>query len=177
MLKCNAYNLVDRANALTSLSKKEGHRIYVDFKSQGNKVDSGASSKFHRLFPFYKKKVNQKQRNWFMNCLHSETKNLLAIFFLICVIQVTLLDVTEESLFKTSIHLNQVPLYSNGNNWQTNHIQLEDMIKLQWNAIFKLCRTEDHSYLHFFFQFLKHGWYHTLFLHCVKFFSGGPNIS
>lgn len=25
----------------------------MDFKSQGNKGDSGASSEFHRLFPFY----------------------------------------------------------------------------------------------------------------------------
>lgn len=27
LLKCNAYNLVDRSNVLTSLSKKEGHLI------------------------------------------------------------------------------------------------------------------------------------------------------
>lgn len=36
---------------LTSLSKNEGHLMYVDFKSHGNNTESGASREFQRLFP------------------------------------------------------------------------------------------------------------------------------
>ena len=36
---------------LTSLSKSEGHLIEVNFKSHGNKSESGASKESHCLFP------------------------------------------------------------------------------------------------------------------------------
>lgn len=37
--------------ALTSLSKNEGHLMYVDLESHGNKTESGASREFQRLSP------------------------------------------------------------------------------------------------------------------------------
>lgn len=46
--------------ALTSLSKNEGHLMYVDFKSHGNNTDSGASREFHHLFPTCERGVGWK---------------------------------------------------------------------------------------------------------------------